>query len=792
MLPSQWPDYLNGTLAKSKRDDQQHAETLAEHTWNVLERLSELATLRPDLADLLNAPNVWHCLFWACFLHDFGKAAQGFQNMLKSGERWKRRHEVLSLAFLDWIVPELSETEQKWILAAIVSHHRDASEIENDYRERLDPHPVVGMVAELEESVVRDLWKWLHECGTAWIDALNLGAFGVSPLLIVDEERAVKMTCIEGVKRTHRWLAEYRMLIRDMGDEDQHIITTLIMLRGLTTTADHMASAHLERVPQGIQDSWENLASRSLRGPMFYHQHESAVHHSNSAMLIAPTGSGKTEAALFWAMGDGKKAVPRIFYALPYQASMNAMHKRLRSPNYFQEEQVGLQHGRALQALYRRLLQDSECGPKTAKQDAEWRRNLTRLHAYPIKVFSPYQMLKAVYEIKGFEGMLADYTQAKFIFDEIHAYDPDRLAIILCLVKHLRERFGTQFFIMSATFPKVLQDILSTILGVQEPIVAEPELFRDFRRHHLRLLNDDLLINGIDRIADDMQQGKSVLICCNTVRRAQEMWAALCAKFSSEQVKLIHSRFTFRDRIKHEEAIHELCEVGATHEGASTGLAVVATQVVEVSLNIDLDTIYSDPAPLDALVQRFGRINRARKKGIVPVHVFREPRDGQYVYKASIVQRTLDVLEAHNEEDIDEAEISKWLNEIYEDPKVYKPWMDAYNKQYDLVDWLLKDLRPFNSDKAQAKKFEELFDGVEVLPECFEQEYAALIEKDAFIEASSLFVSISQRKYMQFANKGKMRWLPDDKYQRGVILQQYDPEQGLLFDTASNDQPDND
>src|SRR5258708_35533257 len=139
-------------------------EGLATHTGSVLERFTELVQLRPGLALQFNAPNMWHCLFWSCFLHDFGKGADGFQKMLRGGERWKHRHEVLSLAFLDWIVPALSQTEQKWVLAAIVSHHRDANEIAYTYDERMDPDPLVGLLTELDESTVRGLCRLLHEC----------------------------------------------------------------------------------------------------------------------------------------------------------------------------------------------------------------------------------------------------------------------------------------------------------------------------------------------------------------------------------------------------------------------------------------------------------------------------------------------------------------------------------------------------------------------------------------------------------------------------------------------------
>ena len=511
------------------------------------------------------------------------------------------------------------------------------------------------------------------------------------------------------------------------------------------------------------------------------HQLESAQHHNTSAVLIAPTGSGKTEAALFWMLGDGTEATPRLFYTLPYQASMNAMFDRLCSPEYFGQEQVGLQHGRALQALYRRL-SEGENGPSSSIQSTKWRINLNRLHAYPVKVFSPYQMLKTIYQIKGFEGMLTDYTQAAFIFDEIHAYDPHRLALVLALIKHLRQNYGARFFVMSATFPSLLREIMEDVLGTYQPITAEKALFQDFQRHRLCLMDGDLLKEGVAQIVSDVQQGKSVLICCNTVQRAQDMREMLLQHLPPEFVELIHSRFIMRDRLEREAAIRTRCEVDVTHNA----VAVVATQVVEVSLNIDLDTIYSDPAPLDALVQRFGRVNRARKKGIVPVHVFRQPQDGQHIYLEALVQKTLAVLEKHNNEAIDEAAIGPWLDEIYAEPEIRLPWKKEYDEQYHLATFLLKSLRPFNSDDKREEEFEKLFDGVEVLPRCFEREYIDHMANDAFIEASQLFVNISQRKYQQLLNQGKIRPIADETEKKWVVLQEYDPVLGLLFDTGGS------
>jgi CRISPR-associated endonuclease/helicase Cas3 len=802
MKPSQWPNWLNqGELdlwAKSSTDKEKKlpGESLACHTWLVLSRLAELARLRPQLAKYLNAPRLWHCLFWACFLHDFGKAARGFQNMLRNtDEKWSRRHEVLSLAFLDWITPSFSDEEQKWMLAAIVSHHKDATEIFLQYRSQRDV--IESMVAELDEQVVRGLWRWLSECSSSWMAALELSAFGVQPLTPLPEDQAVRDVREMGASRIKDWLETYDSCL-SAWKRARHapIVPTLVMLRGLTTTADHAASAHLKKISPGIQGSWEELdeqikvvlwrerqkSGQNASKPIetYEHQRACAAQHQSSALLIAPTGSGKTEAALFWALGNGSTPTPRLFYTLPYQASMNAMHQRLSLPHYFGEKSVGLQHGRASQTLYRRLL-DAEEGALSAVEQTRWLLNLNKLHAYPIKVFSPYQMLKVLYQIKGFEGMLADYTQATFIFDEIHAYDASRLALILALVKHLRERYGARFLIMSATFPSLLQDIMPSILGIREPIRAEKALFQNFRRHRLKLLDGDLLEQGLTPILEDIHQKKSVLVCCNTVQRAQDMRKLLLHHLAPEQVELLHSRFTMKDRLAHENAVITRCASGTS----SQAIAVVATQVVEVSLNIDLNTIYTDPAPLDALVQRFGRVNRARLKEIVPVHVFREPRDGQGIYLEQLVQRTLDQLEQHDGDEIDEAAIEGWLDAIYNASEIRDPWIRTYEKRFRLAEQLLRDLRPFDSDKEREKQFEELFDGVEVLPSCFEVQYLEHRGKSEFLEASQLFVPISYKKCQYLKSQGKIQVLDEKTDRRWIAKLPYNCTLGLLFDATA-------
>ena len=787
MKPLAWPDSLDHILAKSA---DRGGETLAQHTWDVLEKLAALRRLRPTLANLTGIPELWHCLFWTCLLHDFGKAARGFQARLKGGEPWQHRHEVLSLAFFDWIAPSLAEYEQYAIVAAIASHHRDASEIQMKYP-RIDSTPLIALLAELNPPVISQLWHWIDSCAANWIETLSFTSAGVRPLPLMPHDQAVALVKKQGVERLRFWLRRYERWVDELRNTPLagYQVVFPILLRGLTTTADHMASAHLQKLPAPVQENWQALARRILKPEQhqYYHQEASASRSNRSALLIAPTGSGKTEAALYWALGDGSAPVPRLFYTLPYQASMNAMFDRLRNKEKgFGKEAVGLQHGRAVQALYTRLI-DQEEAPHTPSVLLSWENNINSLHARPIKVFSPYQMLKAAFQLRGFEGMLTDYAQAAFIFDEIHAYEPARLALILAMVAYLRKNFGARFFVMSATFPSIIRGKLTSALELSpaDVIVADQSVFQKFRRHRLHLLNGGLLEDGIGRIVSDARSGKSVLVCVNTVRRAQAVLHELLhAGLSPEQVLLIHSRYILKDRITREQEILKRCSIGVK----SQPFVLVATQVVEVSLNIDLDTIYSDPAPLEALLQRFGRVNRACAKEICPVYVFRHPNDGQYVYTDRLVQTTLTELARHDEDEIDESQINYWLDRIYDDQEIQQQWNEAYGRISQSAQLVLDNLRPFNSDTQLEQNFDAMFDNVEVLPRRFEREYLQCLSDNDFLQASQYFVGISKKKYQQLANKGLALPIadPGGNPRKCMVRLQYN-DLGLSFDDTDPD-----
>jgi CRISPR-associated endonuclease/helicase Cas3 len=781
VITSKWPDWLDDVWAKSaEKGAGGQPESLAQHTWDVLCRLAEFIRLRPDLAETLNLPRLWHILSWAAFLHDFGKAASGFQARLRGGAKWPHRHEVLSLAFVDWVVADLTPDEQAWVAAAIVSHHKDAADIQELYAAPDDPDEdqLVARVAEMDETTLCGLWRWLGECSAAWIADLELGGAGVSMPVLPDQDHAVAKVQQQGVARIRHWLKVYRRFVRQLErSEEQALIVGALTMRGYLINADHTASAHAGPMPRATFNADAILASRNLsRDQLFKHQRDAGA-AEGSTLLTAPTGSGKTEAALLWAarQAEVNGRLPRLFYTLPYQASMNAMYLRLDESF---PQKVGLQHGRSLLALYRLLL-DQEYGPEQAAQQAKWVRNLVKLNYNPVRVFSPYQMLKGMYRLKGYEALLADYHGAAFIFDEIHAYEVKRLALILKTIEYLAKNYDARFLVMSATFPSLIKDWLREALGNPASIEAESKLFDEFKRHRLCLLDGELLSDEeLRRIEDDARAGKSVLVVCNLVDRAQTVYRRLREQLKDTgiYIELLHGRFNMQDRSAKEKLVRETA--GST-SGQRRPIVLVATQVVEVSLDIDLDTIYTDPAPLEALVQRFGRINRRRQaEDLASVNVYRRPADGQKIYADALITGTLAVLERENGKPLDESAVGRWVDEIYAG-KVAEQWkIDYGHAAAEFEATCIRPLRPFQADEQLEDLFYKAFDGLEVLPWALHDEYQALKEDNPIL-AGELLVPISWGRYHALASEGRV--LPRDRHEPYVVRARYDSEMGLSF-----------
>lgn len=789
--------------AKSPRGAQTSGERLVDHSWQVASRIANLRERAPFLSDLFDEPRLWHRLALVAVAHDLGKADPRFQTALRESTlRYDQRHEIVSLAWLDWLLGEDSAGDHPFIAAAIASHHKDFSTVTEKYNQGTPWRPTTNiedllspipgeLYSQAAALVVEDIVPRVRELGL-------LDPTWASPQPW-QKSNADVHRAVTSVKRALREWESTMEQLQEIGATPE-LRRRGCLYRGLILLADHAGSAG-----ESFRRSRQLENAAALRGrlapaaPNTYYPHqESAANTRGSAILVAPTGSGKTEAALRWVANqfDTATGFPPLFYVLPFKASMNAMRVRLlaalatdsSSPSSDDQSLVALQHSSAVQVLYQQLMGRDDVGTSATREDAERiakrQANLARLHTTPVRILSPFQLLRAAYQLKGHEAIWIDAAGGLFIFDEIHAYEPQKLARILELLKYLVESLGARAFVMTATMPRPVRRRLESLLGTPTLLQAEESTYQQFRRHRLVLRDGGLLDAAIvTEIVHRVSLGHAVLAVATTVARAQELRGRLQSELGSHAVvDLLHSRFNSRDRTIKEDALREL--VGTSRGGVrERQVVLVATQVVEVSLDVDFDVLFSDPAPIECLVQRFGRVNRSRRPSPHDVIVCTRVEDAFPVYNDQLVAAALEQIRAADGAVIDERDVQGWLDAVYAGP--LGDWMsrelETSSKTFrrDVLDRLL----PFDSCEELEEMFYAMFDGREVLPKSLVAEYQQVADARP-LEALMLTVPISNAQYQRLRRAGQIApaevfGLP--RTAPAVVDLPYTPETGLML-----------
>lgn len=255
----------------------------------------------------------------------------------------------------------------------------------------------------------------------------------------------------------------------------------------------------------------------------------------------------------------------------------------------------------------------------------------------PFNVTTPDQLLLCLMNYKKFTLKSFAMQNSLIIFDEIHAYDAETFAMIKFLLNYLNQYYNTKFCIMSATFPVALRNELG-FLSAKE-LISQDEIAKQYStrvRTKIRFI-EDLLENHLNEVSDLVKTGKKVLVVVNTVKRAQDIYRTLKEQFQIADALLLHSRYTFGDRRDRESNL--------INQFADLPSLLVSTQVVEVSLNISYDTMYTEACYIDSLVQRAGRINRFNKsKEPCIVNVFL-PKS-HHPYQQDLLRKAIDLITA--------------------------------------------------------------------------------------------------------------------------------------------------
>jgi CRISPR-associated endonuclease/helicase Cas3 len=225
-----------------------------------------------------------------------------------------------------------------------------------------------------------------------------------------------------------------------------------------------------------------------------------------------------------------------------------------------------------------------------------------------------------------------------------------------------------------------------------------------------------------------------VLVTANNIADARALFRQLSpvaqACHGDDAADLLHSQFRAMDRRIIEDRIRSRYGTGLPRQ---PGL-VVATQVVEVSLDVDFDVLHCSGAPLEALIQRFGRVNRLgdRLPADVVVHTpgYRTRRgsaeglwaDG--VYESEPTMLAMEVLVRHDGTELSERHLAAWLDEIYESGWGEQWRHDTSRHLHIFADRFLSFELPFDDREGLADQFDQLFEGTEAILETDKPGYA--------------------------------------------------------------------
>ena len=333
-----------------------------------------------------------------------------------------------------------------------------------------------------------------------------------------------------------------------------------LLIKGLLNKFDYTVSAGYENAERAIDLHEKKLVKnieKFLNGKELRPaQKFMKMNRDKNLIVIAPTGSGKTEASLLWMNGE------KSFYTLPLKVSSNAIYLRIKE-NY-EYKDVALLHSDAMAVYLREYNGNEDIGEKYER---------SKMLSQPLTVCTVDQLFRFVYRALGTEIFAATLKYSKLVLDEIQAYEPRVIATIIYGLKMIQE-MGGKFAIITATFPPVLKYFMEQY-GLVE---GKQYIFKDFTgkeyqvekypRHKVEIRHSEMNLDEI-RLRG---KNRKVLVICNTVSKAQKLYK----KLEGENVWLLHSKYIRRDRVFLERKIMGFSESG------ESGIWIT-TQIVEAS-----------------------------------------------------------------------------------------------------------------------------------------------------------------------------------------------------------------
>ena len=654
-------DLLDESIVSNIREKKAKPnKSIIEHTNDLLDVLEILWNL-----GYIKEERIYELIQKACIYHDIGKINKEFQKRVKNkgikfDENKEVAHNVLSLYFID--ESKFNNKEDYLIVSnAVVNHHdycdiglaiREKSDIIENLLEGLDHKKVKKVIPAKIASISQDIDAikikgYLHKCD-----------YSASSGYTAEYENNFLEKSLENV--LNKW---------KLDNQDA---------------------------------SWNELQQYCIENK------------NENIMAIAQTGMGKTEAGLLW-ISDNKG-----FFILPIRTAINAIYDRTKkyisSYGGNLEEQLGLLHSSSLEYL---LLQseddkyddkDEYIDKKEYKEIIEYEKIAKQL-SLPINVSTIDQLFDFVYKYPAYELKLTTLSYSKIVIDEIQMYGPDLLAYLVYGLERIVEQ-GGKVAILTATLPPFVKELLSKNIKFK---IKEDGFTDNSKRHNLKILDKRIDSNDIcDKYEENEKLNKSnkILVVCNSITQAQNLYEEISNILGNENLHILHSKFIKCERLSKES---EIIEFGKTYKDnksneldKQSGIWI-STSIVEASLDIDFDYLFTELQDLNSLFQRLGRCNRKGKKD--------SSENNCYIYTQIDERSFINGNRGYIDKDIFELSkeaISLWEGQISEKEKIElinkylimdKIKNSNYIIQYKHTYNFIKNLTPdtFKSDEVKLR-----------------------------------------------------------------------------------------
>jgi CRISPR-associated endonuclease/helicase Cas3 len=632
-------------------------------------------------------------------LHDIGKNIEPFQQMMLAKREGKcfdyrenYRHELESYCFVFRGAMALTSQEGEPLIGklplealAVLGHHKriDPS-LDSFHRESVSVKPPI---CEEGMNLALTLAEQIFQSEGYQFPKISVHEY--------DPYKEVsKLIGYEGIFTK----------IYERESDHEAIRTTYFLLKAILHYSDWLGSSG-KKVPYSIKLDADQLfkeieqrcAAKQITFTQLRLFQQQCGDTKGNVIAIAPTGSGKTEGALFWALNNIREMQDaKLIYLLPTMVTANSIFLRLE--DYFGKGNVGLSHSTA---TFLRENEEETPQERTVLFDKSFIK--------PATVATVDQFLTAGFNTGKWTLIEANVANSVVIIDEIHSYDPWTLGLIIESLKHF-SKLGTRFMLMSATLPLYLIELFTRSLP-KVTVIRDETLLSSCRNQYLTF--DKPIEDAVAEIEKEVVRGKKTLVVVNNVAKCQELYK----KLGHLNPLCYHSKFTFDDRRNKEAHIDD-------------AKLLIATQVVEVSLDIDFDVMFTECAPPDALIQRAGRVNRRRVKTGSRILIFLPSKTSEKIYdpdSTGLLTRSFEKFKK-SRPDLTESDLISIVEEVYKgrDIEQSESFVDASRQYAEIQDTLMEIFDNPNKfeDKTKTRKDEYL--QVPVIPLQFKDQIISL------------------------------------------------------------------